>query len=725
MPLEYQSLDPSLKQIRLLTLLPASDSVEDTVSAILQTVSLNDEPAFEALSYVWGDERDTIEINVDGKAANVTRNLGTALRRLRGSAPLVLWVDALCINQSDIIEKNHQVPLMSEIYTKSQEVLIWLGEGDHDIEELFRAVNSRPPTESINGEISPDTIQSERNGGGIAMLGYINLFNLPYWRRMWTYQEMALSTNDPVCLYGNIRSPLSVFFLDEIGKLMSDIDRDQPLMSIEQERVGLSVQGTGFSGLRAMLDRWKESVFAAELVRQARETKSTPYVAIQLAVTAGRASKDPRDRVFAIYGLCPILNKIHQLDYGNHCRIEQMLLEVTVYNVQHEVVLMDSFALLRMRQDGLSNTALPSWVPDYNTPTRRDPHMFVCARSLQRRSSHDPMPATRMRDTNVLIGQRNIGVGYYREYTSTTVPDQSDTSDEASRAMLSTKEKHDFTTSCVNGTEVAFLPDIKYDLSETSDTEVGHDSTDQADIPPDQVLRLLGDQPTLHMAGRLIGTCSFLQTFGTDKDENTIVLCRILDKMRMNNNSGSMDMMIRIMMRNWPMVQDDLPSLERLRAFADVAITREPSGSFKLEDWIRNAAHLEIGHLRSTRDPDEERILRAFYVFAFPVMEVLATKTIFAVSGLELVGMADDAVADGDIVMTPIYLRSVPLILRKVQSGDSQRVAGDFQGQHEHQSKESMVFYKLVGPAVICGLTEESELVSRLAEQHAEDFFIR
>ncbi|KAF2995165.1 hypothetical protein E8E14_001903 [Neopestalotiopsis sp. 37M] len=119
MAVKYQSLDPSLRQIRLLTLLPASDIVEDTVSAILQTVSLNDEPAFEALSYVWGDGRDTVEINVDGKTANVTRNLGTALRRLRGSTPRVLWVDALCINQSDIDEKNNQVPLMSELYTKS------------------------------------------------------------------------------------------------------------------------------------------------------------------------------------------------------------------------------------------------------------------------------------------------------------------------------------------------------------------------------------------------------------------------------------------------------------------------------------------------------------------------------------------------------------------------------------------------------------------------------
>lgn len=351
--------------------------------------------------------------------------------------------------------------------------------------------------------------------------------------------------------------------------------------------------------------------------------------------------------------------------------------------------------------------------------------MLVCAKVLQRRSWHDPMPATRMRNTTVLIGYPAIGGEYSREHNSTAVPAKLDISDESLQTILSHKQKHGFPTCRVNGAEVAFLPDVDYDLDESPDAAVHKDSTGQAKIPPYQVFELLGDQPTLVMAGRLVGTCQFLQTFGTNKNQNIIALCRVLDKMRVDNNSTLMDLTILTMMRTFPLEQDDLPSLEKLRAAADVAVTREPNGSCKLENWINNETQRDNAKLTSPREPDEERKLRGFHSFAFPTMEALATKTIFAVSGLELVGLADEAVEDGDIVMTPIYVRSVPLVLRKVQSSDSQGVAGEFQEQHAHQSKENMVYYKLVGPALICGLTEESELVSSLAERHAEDFFIR
>jgi hypothetical protein len=62
----------------------------------------------------------------------VGQNLGSALYHLRGKKPLVLWIDAICIDQEKEDEKNSQVQLMFEIYKRSAETIVWLGpSGNH------------------------------------------------------------------------------------------------------------------------------------------------------------------------------------------------------------------------------------------------------------------------------------------------------------------------------------------------------------------------------------------------------------------------------------------------------------------------------------------------------------------------------------------------------------------------------------------------------------------
>jgi hypothetical protein len=102
-PYAYQVLDVEQRQIGVLTLLPGS--WYDPISCELEVVSLNDDPAYFALSYVWGDPKVTLPILLHKHALQVTSNLENALRRLRGSTkPRVIWIDALCINQEDDIE---------------------------------------------------------------------------------------------------------------------------------------------------------------------------------------------------------------------------------------------------------------------------------------------------------------------------------------------------------------------------------------------------------------------------------------------------------------------------------------------------------------------------------------------------------------------------------------------------------------------------------------------
>ncbi|KAI8953831.1 heterokaryon incompatibility protein-domain-containing protein [Xylaria longipes] len=132
--LKYTPLNPSKKQIRLLTLL--NGEWNDEIKCKLYVVSLDDEPKYEALSYVWGSPTDLVDIDIDGIAFSVTQNLYAALRRLReqirgtgsNEDSRTLWVDAVCINQKDTEEKRHQVQLMGDIYSRTAHGLLWLGE---------------------------------------------------------------------------------------------------------------------------------------------------------------------------------------------------------------------------------------------------------------------------------------------------------------------------------------------------------------------------------------------------------------------------------------------------------------------------------------------------------------------------------------------------------------------------------------------------------------------
>jgi hypothetical protein len=116
--------------------------------ATLVEVLLDEAPAFEALSYCWGEPSppDAILIRRDGDTGErdslpITRNCGNALRRLRNATtPRMLWVDAICIDQTRTDDKNAQVPLMGEIYSAAERVLIWLSHAQGSARSIRKAL---------------------------------------------------------------------------------------------------------------------------------------------------------------------------------------------------------------------------------------------------------------------------------------------------------------------------------------------------------------------------------------------------------------------------------------------------------------------------------------------------------------------------------------------------------------------------------------------------------
>lgn len=78
----YQPLDVSQRQIRLLSIDSSKDEAS-TISCSLHLSSLEDQPDFNALSYVWGDPSVTQNILVQGEVFAATTNLVSALRHIR------------------------------------------------------------------------------------------------------------------------------------------------------------------------------------------------------------------------------------------------------------------------------------------------------------------------------------------------------------------------------------------------------------------------------------------------------------------------------------------------------------------------------------------------------------------------------------------------------------------------------------------------------------------
>lgn len=141
----YANLKISGRQIRLLTIL----STTPEISCRVEVAEFEDELSFNALSYVWGDPTVTEAILVNGHRIQVTTNLASALgyaphhlSESKHATSMKLWVDAICINQKDIAEKNRQVSLMKDIYSQSGIVLCWLGSPSDPIHAAMNAVES-------------------------------------------------------------------------------------------------------------------------------------------------------------------------------------------------------------------------------------------------------------------------------------------------------------------------------------------------------------------------------------------------------------------------------------------------------------------------------------------------------------------------------------------------------------------------------------------------------
>lgn len=146
---------------------------------------------YEAVSYTWGAPVMNKLLCCDNALLPITENVDFMLRRLRGNRERRLWIDAICLNQSDNDEKRHQVPLMGEIYRESSNVLIWLG--DATPTEL-RAVDTIRKLLLIGLDKASSDLD--------AMQALYDMLVRPWFTRRWVLQESKAHINTRI-LFGS------------------------------------------------------------------------------------------------------------------------------------------------------------------------------------------------------------------------------------------------------------------------------------------------------------------------------------------------------------------------------------------------------------------------------------------------------------------------------------------------------------------------------------------
>jgi hypothetical protein len=182
----YTDLLPD--EIHIITLFPGEKDTplvcELNVSAlpITRSIAVADMPKYEALSYVWGAQENPSTLTLNGQTYYITRNLESALRGIRfPDSPVVIWIDALCINQTNVPERNTQVRLMHHVYWRAFDVLVWIGDGDAstDISMGFiqQAQIGSPWVEAVDALDDEGVIRVNDTIG--------DLLRREYWDRLW------------------------------------------------------------------------------------------------------------------------------------------------------------------------------------------------------------------------------------------------------------------------------------------------------------------------------------------------------------------------------------------------------------------------------------------------------------------------------------------------------------------------------------------------------------
>lgn len=254
---------------------------------------------FAALSYVWGDETKRKDILVNNVVVSVTENLEIALRHLAADGyfedDFKLWVDALCINQTDEGERASQINKMREIYSGSWTVIAWLGLADNKTEtrKAFKFLRTLAALKDDDRDLTQMSIPAG------CFFSLHELMNLEYWSRLWIIQEVIMGASSTI-----IRCGLDIMDWDTFCRGIAVLYHGEN-WSLKDRLLAYDFYRKGISGD----DRWKTTsvhLVHKDLRELSRfEDQGGKRVGFRrlLEIAGSAECRDIRDKVFGLVGM--------------------------------------------------------------------------------------------------------------------------------------------------------------------------------------------------------------------------------------------------------------------------------------------------------------------------------------------------------------------------------------------------------------------------------------
>ncbi|KAF2281184.1 uncharacterized protein EI97DRAFT_429246 [Westerdykella ornata] len=393
----HQAPDPSDVTIRLLDLPPGDKT--GLISCHLFTTPLSQAPEYEAVSYCWGVERGVIFIDTnpapfpDASDAPtpsqppasqdilptwhplvVPASLISFLYRTRAKngQTRTLWVDSICIDQTNIAERDAQVPHMRDIYMRAKRTLIWLGPAADrseealqyafDLTQKLRHEIAQPGEALVLPPSAKAVSQTRIEVGHPGLAALIKVLDRPYFERAWIVQEVVVSQEAHVIIGDN-----SLHWLWFLGGFLHLMDKHAWVFEFYPgHRLGLLME------LRVSGKEWEDKV-DGEWFRLLSRHRS---------VKAG----DARDKVFAFWGLTS-KEEFEQMgvmpEYGiSVAQVYWKLAAAALRRGHVEVLSVPRIVLEEFDDDigdpdvessqphGFGALDMPSWVPDWRYTDR-------------------------------------------------------------------------------------------------------------------------------------------------------------------------------------------------------------------------------------------------------------------------------------------------------------------------------------------------------------------
>lgn len=359
---KYQKLATPLS-FRLLRIECRAEDEDEVGRYSLVETSFEDAPSYEALSYVWGStERSETVALADGKFLRVTKLLKAALAFVEVQcATGYLWIDQVCIDQDDTIERGEQVKIMGQIYSSCERVMVWLGRmnvgpgfaegGEKDRDVSVQKVSALG---YLGGWLRKMAGSDDAPTTGIL---WHEIVRFSWFQRAWVFQEIVLP-------------PSAVFILASISSLPAEaltMSLSDLHAMINHESVDTDVDNTVVDTIRLMYRRCNEQ-------RGNHKYASSP-IEQTLSLLAPRAKiSEELDRLYAFFGLN--FDPGISLSPSYALSLSEAMIDTTTSIIEGSRSL-DIFEVIPRAVEALSRNAdIPSWTPDFRkehlvTPFRR------------------------------------------------------------------------------------------------------------------------------------------------------------------------------------------------------------------------------------------------------------------------------------------------------------------------------------------------------------------